>query len=163
VFSEPVVHCFGCSIGSPNGLVPILSMYTCCVNYGNLLLSYTSWSVHLIISMQPSRVGVACTPSGVCGKTIAASSCLHGDHAMGCFPFLFIGSLKVLASGSLSSPPDFGFPVMSSICTSSFYTDPTIGCGLNPSDFVLSLSPPFVLCVISALVGCCGFPMATGS
>jgi hypothetical protein len=104
VFSRPVAHFFGCSIGSPNGPVPRLSMYTCCANSGNLLVSDTSWSMYLSLSMQPSRVGVACTPSGMCGNTIEASGCLRGDRAMGCFPFLLTGALEVPTSGSLSSP-----------------------------------------------------------
>jgi hypothetical protein len=113
VFSRTVAHCFGCSIGSPNGHVPRLSMYTCCENSGNLLVSATSWSAYLILSMQPNRFGVACTPSRMRGKTSEASGCLRGDHMMGCFPFLFTGDLEVQASGFLSSLPNSRFPMMS--------------------------------------------------
>jgi hypothetical protein len=163
VFSYFSAHCFGCSIGSPNGHVPRLSIYTCCTNSRNFLVSDTSWSAYLNLSMQPNRVGVAGTPSGMCGNTIEASGCLRGDRMMGFFPFLFTDVLVVPASGSLSSLPDSGFLVISSICTSSCCVDPTTGYGLGLSDSVLSLSPPFILWVASALEGCCEFPMANGS
>jgi hypothetical protein len=140
VFSKPATHCFGCNTGSPNGPVPRLSIYTCCANSGNLLVSDTSWYVYHSLSTQPSNLGMACTPYGMCNKMIEASGCLRRDRAMGCFPFLCVGTLDVPASGSLSSQPDSGCPMISSSCTSSYCADPTIGCGLGLSDFVLSLS-----------------------
>jgi hypothetical protein len=162
VFSRLVAHFFGCSIGSPNGLMHRLSMYTCCANSRNFLLSSTSCSMYLSLSTQPSRVCVACTPSGMCGNTIETSGCLHGDRAMGCFSFLLTDAVEVPAYGSLSSPLDSGCLVMSSTCPSSYSTEPTTVFGLAPSDSVCSLSPPFVLWVASGLTGCCGLLVATG-
>jgi hypothetical protein len=78
------------------------------------------------------------------------------------FSFLCVGALDVPASSS-PSQPESSFPLISLRCTSSYCMDPTIGCGLGPSDFVLLLSLPFVLWVASALEGCCGFPVANGS
>jgi hypothetical protein len=98
----------------------------------------------------------------MCGKMIEASVCLHGDHTMGCFPFLRVVTLDVQASGS-SSQPDSGFPMISSSCTSYCYMESTIDCGLGSSNSVLSLSPTFILWVDSALEGCCELPMVNGS
>jgi hypothetical protein len=163
VFVRTVAHCFGYNIGSPNGPVPRLSMYTCCANSRNLLVSDTLWSEYLILSMHPSIFGMAYTPSGMQGSKIEVSGCFHWDHTMGCFSFLLTSAIEVPASGSLSSPPESGYLVMSSNCPSSCYTDPTIGCGLGPSDFVGLLLPPFVLWDASVLAGCCWLPVATGS
>jgi hypothetical protein len=141
----------------------MLSMYTYCTNSGNCLVLDTSWSTYLSVSIQPSRVGVSCTPSRMHGKTTKALGCLHGEHTMGCFPFLFTGVLEVPTFGSLYFMPDSGFPVMYSICTYSYCVDPIIGYSLGLSDSVLSLSPPFVLWTTLALAGCCAFPVANGS
>jgi hypothetical protein len=103
VFSKPATHFFGYSIGSLNGPMPRLSMYTCCANYGNLLVSDTLWSMYRNISTQPSNFGMACTPSGMHDKMIEALGCCAWGHAMGCFPFLFTDVLEVPASSSLSS------------------------------------------------------------
>jgi len=102
MFSKCTAHFFGCSIGSPNGLVPRLSMYTCCTNSGNVLVSDTSWSMYLILSTQPNRVCVASIPFVMCGKKIEALGCLRGDRTMGCLPFLFTDTLEVSTSSSLS-------------------------------------------------------------
>jgi hypothetical protein len=80
-----------------------------------------------------------------------------------CFPFLLTNMMEVPSSGSLSSPPDVGFPVIYSISPSSFCAYLSLGCFLIMSNFVCSLSPPFVLWDTLTLTGCCGFPMATGS
>jgi hypothetical protein len=111
VFTKLSTHYFGCNIGSHNDLVPKLSIYTFCTNYGNFLVSDTSWSVYHNPLMQPIRLGVSCTPYGMRYKMIEASGCLHGDHTMGCFPFLCVGALDVPASGS-PSQPNSGFPVI---------------------------------------------------
>jgi hypothetical protein len=163
VFTKPATHCFGCNIGSPNDHVPRLSIYTYCANFGNLLVSDTSWSAYHNLSTHPNKLGVSFTPSAMRDKTIEASGCLHRDHAMGCFPFLCAGVLDVPASGSLSSQPDSSFLVISLSCTSSCCANPTIGCGLGPSYFLLSLSMPFVLWDASALEVCCGLVVANGS
>jgi hypothetical protein len=162
VFTKPATHCFSCSIGSPNDLVPRLCIYTLCENYRNIMVSNTSWSTYLSLSMQANRLGVACNPFGMCNKMIEALGFLRGDRAMGYFPFLCVGTLDVPASGS-PSLPDSGFPMISSSYNSSCCMEPTIGFGLGSSDSVLSLSPPFFLWSPSTLEGCCGFPMVNGS
>jgi hypothetical protein len=116
--------------------------------------------MYLSLSTQPSRVCVACTPSGMCGNTIETSGCLHGDCAMGCVSFLLTDAAEVPAYGSLSSPLDSGCLVMPSTCPSSYSTEPTTVFGLAPSDSVCSLLPPFVLWVASGLAGCCGLLVA---
>jgi hypothetical protein len=135
--------------------MPKLSIYNCCENSGNLLVSDTSWSTYIILSMQPNRVGVVCTPSGMCSNTIKELGCLCGDHAMGFFQFPCASTLDVPNYGSLSSQPNSGYPVISSSCNSSCCVDPTIGCGLGPSDSV-------ILWAVT-LEGCCEFPVANGS
>jgi hypothetical protein len=133
LFSRLVAHCFGCNIGSPNGHVPMLSMYTCCTNSRNLLVSSTSWFEYLILSMNPSRFGLACTPYGMCGSIIEASGCLSEDHMMVCFPFLLTGMVEIPTSLSLSPSLESVCLVMSSMFPSTYCTYPTIGCGLSPS------------------------------
>jgi len=163
MFNNPSTHYFGCNIGSPNDPVPRLSIYTHCANSGNLLVSDTSLSAYRNISMEPSELGVSCTPSAMHGKMIDASGCLCGDCVMGCFPFLYADALDVPTSSYISYHPESSFPVIYSSYTSSYCMDPTIGCGLGPPEFVLLLWLSFVLWVASALAGCCGLPLATGS
>jgi len=59
VFTKASTHYFGSSTGSPNDHVPRISIYTCYVNSGNLLVSEKSWYVYHSLSMKPSRLGVA--------------------------------------------------------------------------------------------------------
>jgi hypothetical protein len=162
MFSNPTPHLFGYSIGSLNGLVPRLSIYTCYENYGNFPLSNTSWYTFISHSKQPNRILVPYTPYGMRGKMIVVSGCLHGDCALGCFPFRCTGALDVLGS-SCASHTDSSFLVMYSSCVSSCCMDPTIGCGLRPSNTVLSLSPLLILWATLDLVGCCGFLLVNGS
>jgi hypothetical protein len=123
-------------------------------------VSDTSWSTYLNLSTQPNKLGVAYTPYGMRRKNIEAWGCLCGVLVMGCFPFLCVGTLDFPTSVSLSSPPNFGFPVISSCFTSSCCADPTIGCDLGPSNSIISLSMSFVWWVASALDDCSGFPVA---
>jgi hypothetical protein len=157
VFTKPVALCFGCSIGSPNGLVPRISMYTCCANSGNFLVSTKSFSEYI------SRVGVAHTSYGMCGSTTEASGYLCEDRTMGCFPFLITGVVEVLASCSLSSPDDSSFPVISFTWPSSCYMNRTIICGLFASEFVLSMSLPCLMWAASTLAVCCQFLVVTST
>jgi len=112
VFTCPTTHCFGCNIGSHSGLVPRISMYTCCENFRNFLVSDTSWSAYLNLLMHPNNPSVPYTPYGMRKKNIESSQFLHEDLAMGCFHFLCVGVHDDLASGSLSSPPDSSCPMI---------------------------------------------------
>jgi hypothetical protein len=103
MFTKPATNCFGFNTRSPNDLMPRLSIYTCCTNYGSFLVLETSWSAYRNLLMQPSKLGIDCTPYQMCGKTIEASGCFHVDHTMGCFPFLYVGVLDVPTSSSLYS------------------------------------------------------------
>jgi hypothetical protein len=145
VFSRPSTHCFGCIMGSSNVHVPMISMYTCFTNYRNFLVSATSWSKYISLSTHPSRVGVVCTPSGMGCSTIEASGCLCWDFAIDFFPFLLTDAVEIPSSGSLSSPPDSIFPIISSIFPSSYCIDSSLGCVLDVLDSFRSLSPPFVM------------------
>jgi hypothetical protein len=76
---------------------------------------------------------------------------------MGFFPFLLTDMVEVPAFGSLSSPPDSGYPVISSTFPSSCCVDPTIGCGLIMSDFSAHCHPHLFLWVAlpsHVVVGC---------
>jgi hypothetical protein len=79
MFFRSVTHCFDCIMVSPNGPVPMLSMYNCCANSDNFLVSAMSWYEYLSLSRHPNRVCVAFTPYGMHGSTIDASIFLRGD------------------------------------------------------------------------------------
>jgi hypothetical protein len=122
----------------------------------------TSWFAYRILQRYPNNFCIAYTPYGMCEKTIEASRCVHEECAMGFFPFLFIDMLEVPTSHSLSCPFDSSFPVMSSLYISSYCMDATTCCGLGLLEFVLSLSPPFVLWTASTLEGCGWLPVVEG-
>jgi hypothetical protein len=50
----------------------------------------TSWSEYRNFSMHPNRLDVIRTPSGMCGKTMSAATCLHGDLALDVFHFAVV-------------------------------------------------------------------------
>jgi hypothetical protein len=141
VFTKPSTHCFGYNTEYPNDYLPKLSIYTYCENYENLLVLDMSCSAYYNLLMQPSKLGVGYTPSRMRGKMIEASGCLCEDCTISCFPFICVGVLDVPTSCSLSSQPNFGFTVISLICTSLCYVNPIIGCGLFPSySFLLTIN-----------------------
>jgi len=132
VFTNPATHCFGFNTRYPNNPPPWLSIYTCCENYGNFLVSDMSWSSYHNLLTHPSKLGVAYTPYGMHRKMIKVSGCLWRDCKMGCFPFRGDGMLDFLAPSYISYHPDYGFLVIYSSFTSSFSVDPTIVCDLGP-------------------------------
>jgi hypothetical protein len=86
---DPVIHYFGSSIGTPDTLIPFLSMYTCDLNSIIFSQSATSCSEYLNVSTHPRILGRMVTPSGMHGNAIANSICFCEDLSNGCFHFPF--------------------------------------------------------------------------
>jgi hypothetical protein len=72
--------------------------------------------------MHPRRLGLACTPSGMCGRTMVVVAYLRGDLSMGCFSFHCGGWFEVLGSIVISSSYAFGRPITSSTSPSCFFS-----------------------------------------
>jgi hypothetical protein len=114
-------------------------------------------SDYLSLSTHPSRVSMAHTPYGMHGSTIPTSTCLHGDCAMGCFPFLLTDALEVPVYACLSSAPESSWLVIYSTIPSYYCVDHAPGCGLDVTASVYLLASPFIFWVPSALDDCCRF------
>jgi hypothetical protein len=82
---------------------------------------------------------------------------------MGCVPFIRTRTLEVPSSASLSSTPDYVYPIVYSTCPSSCCAKPTTGCGLIPIASFYSLVPPFIFWATLALACCYRFPALTVS
>jgi hypothetical protein len=161
VLARSNAHCFGCKIGSPKGLVPMLSRYTCFTNSGNFPASSTSWFEYRSLSTHPSRLGVTCTPSGMHDSTIVESRCRCDHRIMGFFPFLLGISLEVPTSICLFWASDSGWPVISSTRPSCCCANPTLCNCIGMTTSVCAVVAPFPLWDPSTLASLCGLPASS--